>query len=152
MTSIQSTSECPRIFLQPCWQGGQDEFWRSRWRRCECTLIYLWYFKMSLPVAPEGILSGRMYLLHQEAQGGDTGTLTPGGGYWDYKQKDEQTNLSHKWPEAHRADSEPTTPLSSSSRHLHYIAHVMYLTFVINIIHNLKKCSIHNLKVWTISH
>lgn len=41
---------------------------------------------MSLPVAPEGILCHKMYLLHQEVQGGDTGMLTPGGGYWDYKQ------------------------------------------------------------------
>ncbi len=38
MTSIQSTSERPRIFLQRCCQGGQGEFWRSRRWWCKRTV------------------------------------------------------------------------------------------------------------------
>lgn len=45
---------------------------------------------MCLPAVPEGTPSRRTFLLRQEAPAGDTGTPTPGGGYWDYGQRDEE--------------------------------------------------------------
>lgn len=54
------------------------------------------HFKMCLPAVPGGTLSRRTFLLPREAPAGDTGMPTPGGGYWDYRQRDEEGKVGQR--------------------------------------------------------
>lgn len=51
---------------------------------------------MCLPAVPGGTLSHRTFLLPREAPAGDTGMPTPGGGYWDYRQRDEEGKVGQR--------------------------------------------------------